>query len=111
VNFSGARDSFGIIFQKSRSNCEIRDYWLILEKPRGFFVKLPGIFDFGIIFARKKPWTRSTGCGPRPASNHSGAAKSATRRRYGSSVVAARGGGQRGDMAVSRVSSPEMEQW
>jgi hypothetical protein len=64
VNFSGARDSFGIIFQKSRSNCEIRDCWLILEKPRGFFAKLLEIVDSGIIFARKKSWTTS-GLGPR----------------------------------------------
>jgi hypothetical protein len=47
---------------------------LILEKPRGFFAKLPGIIDFRIIFVRKKPWTRSTGCGPRLASVHGGQA-------------------------------------
>jgi hypothetical protein len=30
------------------------DCELILEKPRGFFAKLPEIIDFGIIFVKKK---------------------------------------------------------
>jgi hypothetical protein len=47
----------------------------ILEKPRGFFAKLMGIINFGIIFVRKMSWTRSTGCGPHPASVHSGPTK------------------------------------
>jgi hypothetical protein len=72
VGFSKAMDSFGIIFQKQGSNCEIMDCGLILEKPRGFSAKLPGIIDFGIIFVRKKSWTQSTGRGPRPASVHGG---------------------------------------
>jgi hypothetical protein len=40
------------------------DRGLILEKPRGFFAKLPGIIDFAIIFKRKKLWTTS-GLDPR----------------------------------------------
>jgi hypothetical protein len=48
------------------------DRGLILGKLRGFFAKLPGIIDFGIIFVRKKSWTRSTGRGPRPALVHGG---------------------------------------
>jgi hypothetical protein len=59
-------------FKNQRSNYVIMDCRLILEKPRGFFAKLPGIINFGIIFVRKKLWTRSTGCGPRPASVHGG---------------------------------------
>jgi hypothetical protein len=38
-------------------NHEIRDRGLIFEKPRGFFAKLLGIIDFGIIFLKKT-------CGP-----------------------------------------------
>jgi hypothetical protein len=59
-----------LFFKNQGSNCEIMDYRLILEKPRGFFAKLPGIIDFGIIFVRKKWWTQTTGRGPRPASVH-----------------------------------------
>jgi hypothetical protein len=64
-----------LFFKNQGSNCEIMDYGLILEKPRGFFAKLPGIIDFRIIFVRKKPWTWSTGHGPRPASVHGGPAR------------------------------------
>jgi hypothetical protein len=63
-----------LFFKNLGSNYEIMDYGLILEKPRGFFAKLLGIIDFGIILVRKKPRTQSTGCGPRPASVHSGSA-------------------------------------
>jgi hypothetical protein len=44
----------GLFFKNQGSNCEIMDYGLILEKPRGFFAELLGIIDFGIIFIRKK---------------------------------------------------------
>jgi hypothetical protein len=50
------------------------DCGLILDTPRGFFAKLPGIIDFRIIFVRKKSWTRSMGCGPHPTSVHGGPA-------------------------------------
>jgi hypothetical protein len=52
---------------------EIRDCGLIFEKPRGFFAKLPGIIDFGIILVRKKTWTRST-------VDHGGAVESVAER-------------------------------
>jgi hypothetical protein len=65
---------FELFFKNQGSNCEIINCGLILEKPRGFFAKLSGIIDFRIIFVRKKSWTRSTGCGPHPASVHGGPA-------------------------------------
>jgi hypothetical protein len=43
-----------LFFKNQGSNCEIMDCGLILEKPRGFFAKLSGIIDFGLIFVRKK---------------------------------------------------------
>jgi hypothetical protein len=62
----------GLISKNQGSNYEIMDCGLILEKPRCFFAKLLGIIDFRIIFVRKKPWTRSTGRGPRPTMVHGG---------------------------------------
>jgi hypothetical protein len=53
VDFSEAKDLSGITFQISGPNRKIRDCGLIFEKPRGFFVKLPGIIDFRIIFLKK----------------------------------------------------------
>jgi hypothetical protein len=44
-----------LFFKNQGSNCEIMDCGLILEKSKGFFAKLLGIIDFGIIFLRKKP--------------------------------------------------------
>jgi hypothetical protein len=59
-----------LFFKTQGSNYEILDCGLILEKPKGFFAKLPGIVDFEIIFVRKMSWTRSTSHGPRPPSVH-----------------------------------------
>jgi hypothetical protein len=39
VDFSEARDLFGIIFQIPGSDCKFLDCGLILEKKRGFFAK------------------------------------------------------------------------
>jgi hypothetical protein len=50
--FLGLGTLLELFFKNQRSNCEIRDYRLILEKPRGFFAKLSGIIHFGIIFLR-----------------------------------------------------------
>jgi hypothetical protein len=63
-----------LFFKNQGPNYEIMDCGLILEKPRGFFAKLLGIIDFGIIFVGKKSWTRSTGRGRCPASVHGGPA-------------------------------------
>jgi hypothetical protein len=49
-----------LFFKNQGSNYEIMNCGLILEKSRGFSAKLLGIINFGIIFVRKKPCTRST---------------------------------------------------
>jgi hypothetical protein len=109
-----------LFFKNQGSNCEIRDCVLILEKSRGFFAKPLGIIDFRIIFARKKPWTRSTGCGPRPTSVHGGPwwcgqeddGVPAGARRVGAIIHRrpSRGAEEgEGDVAVSGVPSPETE--
>jgi hypothetical protein len=46
VDFSEARDLFGIIFQIPGPNCKIMYCELILKKPRGFFAKMLGNIEF-----------------------------------------------------------------
>jgi hypothetical protein len=43
VDFSEARDLFGIIFQIPGSDCKFLDYELITKKHGGFFAKFPEI--------------------------------------------------------------------
>jgi hypothetical protein len=50
VDFSEARDLFGIIFQILRPNCKIMDCGLILEKMRGLSAKSAKDLDRGLIF-------------------------------------------------------------
>jgi hypothetical protein len=78
--FLRLRTFLELFFKFHGLNYEIRDYGLIFEKLRGFFAKLSGIINFGIIFVRKKTWTWSTGRGPRQASVHGGAAESVAAR-------------------------------
>jgi hypothetical protein len=50
VNFSEARDIFGITFQIPGPNCKIMDCRLILEKMRGLCAKSAKYLDRGLIF-------------------------------------------------------------
>jgi selenophosphate synthetase-related protein len=63
MDLSEAKEICGIIFQFPGAFCEIIDCGLIIEKHKGLSTKSPGIYIFGIIFVRKKMWTRSTGRG------------------------------------------------
>jgi hypothetical protein len=53
VDFSEARDLFGIIFQIPGSNCKIMDCGLILKKPRGLSAKCRKLEFPGIIFLKE----------------------------------------------------------
>jgi hypothetical protein len=70
VDFSKARDLFGIIFQIPGSDFKLLDRGLILEKPRGLSAKCLK-WDFsGIVFLKETrgprrpgpPWTGSHCC-------------------------------------------------
>jgi hypothetical protein len=80
-----------LLFKFQGPNREIRDCGLIFETPRGFFAKLSGIIDFGIIFPKKTRgprgpvyhgpfvdgWPELTGAWPLAASVLKGASQGA----------------------------------
>jgi hypothetical protein len=49
MDFSEARDLFGIIFQFRGPNYKIRDCGLITKKLRGFFAKMLGNIEFQLF--------------------------------------------------------------
>jgi hypothetical protein len=53
VDFSKARDLFGIIFQFRGPNCKIGDYRLILKKLRGLSAKCKKLEFSGIVFIKE----------------------------------------------------------
>jgi hypothetical protein len=80
VDFSEARNLFGIIFQISGPNCKFLDCGLISKKPRGLSVKCLKLDFLGIVFLKENPWTESTSPWTTGAPVHRGLASVADRR-------------------------------
>jgi hypothetical protein len=80
VDFSEARDLFGIIFQIPGPNCKIMDCGLILEKPRGLNAKCLKLDFLGIVFLKETRGPSPQVRGPRAALVHGGP-RSPSRRR------------------------------
>jgi hypothetical protein len=101
VDFSEARDLFGIIFQFWGPNCKIRDCGLVLEKLRGLSAKCQKLEFPGIVFLEENPWTKSTSSWTAPARSTvdrrplpcSGAHRSSPSGRSGARELRPRGGG------------------
>jgi hypothetical protein len=102
VDFSEARDIFGIIFYFQGPNCKIRDYGLILKKMRGLSAKCQKSEFPGFVFLKKNPWTKSTSLWTAPARSnmdrrplpHSGAHRSSGSGHSGAQGHRGRGGGR-----------------
>jgi hypothetical protein len=67
VDFSKARDLFGIIFQILGSDCKFMDCGLISKKLRGLSAKCQKLDFPGIVFLKENPWTESTSLWTTPA--------------------------------------------
>jgi hypothetical protein len=80
VDFSEARDLFGIIFQIPRPNCKIMDCGLISKKPRGLNAKCQKLEFPGIIFLKETHGPSPRVRGLRAAPVHGGP-RSPSRRR------------------------------
>jgi hypothetical protein len=101
VDFSEARDLFGIIFQFQGPNCKIRDCGLILEKLRGLSAKCQKLQFPGIVFLKENLWTKSMSSWTAPARStmvrrplpRSGAHRSSASGRSGARELRLRGGG------------------
>jgi hypothetical protein len=104
VDFSEARDVFGIIFQFRGPNCKIRECGLILEKLRGLHAKCQKLEFPGIVFLKENLWTKSMSPWTAPARSTmdrrplpcSGAHRSSASGRSGAQELRPRGGGVEG---------------
>jgi hypothetical protein len=111
-----------LFFKFQGPNCEIRDSGLIFDKPMGFFAKLSGIINFGIIFLKKTRGPSPRVRGPRPTSVDGGPWRCG-RERGGAPAGAQRAGAiarrrlprgveeGEGDAAVPGVPTPETGRW
>jgi hypothetical protein len=101
MDFSEARDLFGIIFQFWGPNCKIRDGGLILKKLRGLSAKCQKLEFLGIVFLKENSWTKTTSPWTAPARStmdrwplpHSGAHRSSASGRSRARELRPRGGG------------------
>jgi hypothetical protein len=80
VDFSEARDLFGIIFQILRPNCKFLDCGFISKELRGLSAKCPKLDFSRIVFLKENPWTESTSPWTTGAPVHRGLASVADRR-------------------------------
>jgi hypothetical protein len=108
VDFSEARDLFGIIFQFRGPNCEIRDCGLILKKSRGLSAKCRKLEFLGIVFLKKTRGPCPRVRGPLAAPVHGGPQTPSRRRLAGErpercprawnlAAVVEKGGGDSGE--------------
>jgi hypothetical protein len=97
VDFSEARDLFGIIFQILGPNYKIMDCGLILKKLRGLSAKRPKLDFPGIVFLKENPWTAPAwSTVDRRPLPRSGAHRSSASGRSGARELRPRGGGEEG---------------
>jgi hypothetical protein len=104
VDFSKARDLFGIIFQIPGSDCKFMDCGLISKKPRGLSAKCPKLDFPGIVFLKENLWIESTSPWTAPARStmdrrplpRSRAHWSSASGRSGARELRPRGGGEEG---------------
>jgi hypothetical protein len=104
VDFSEARDLFGIIFQIPGPNYKIMDCGLMSKKPRGLSAKRPKLDFSGIVFLMENPWTESTSPWTAPAWStmdrwpllRLGAHRSSASSRSSARELRPRGGGEEG---------------
>jgi hypothetical protein len=109
MDFSEARDLFGIIFQIPGSDCKVMDCGLISKKPRGLSAKCPKLDFPRIVFLKQNPWTESTSPWTAPARStvdRRPLPRSGARRRSASGRSRARELRPRGGGGEGRVGEP-----
>jgi hypothetical protein len=101
VDFSEARELFGIIFQFWGPLYETLDCGLISKKPRGLFAKFLKLPIFRFNFQQKIPWTVDR-VGSWWTANRGCSGASPARERWSLPVLTGDGGGGRASRAGAR---------